>query len=66
MNYGKSRKRALKSGLGALALLAGTAGLALAAGRNSGGVDTTGWNDPHKPFQHNSAPSSSLPSSVTC
>jgi metallo-beta-lactamase class B len=51
MNYGKSRKRALKSGLGALALLAGTAGLALAAGRNSGGVDTTGWNDPHKPFQ---------------
>lgn len=51
MNNGDLHKRVLKSGLVAMTLLAGAAGVAVAASGNSGGIDTTGWNDPHKPFQ---------------
>ena len=51
MNHGELKMHGLKSGFMALALLAaGGLGVALAAGK-SGGIDTSGWNKPHKPFQ---------------
>ena len=49
MNHGQLHMRSLKVGFMALALLAGST-VALAAG-NSGALDTSGWNKPHKPFQ---------------
>jgi metallo-beta-lactamase class B len=51
MNHGELNGFGLKSGFIALALLAaGSMGVADAAGK-SGGIDTSGWNKPHKPFQ---------------
>jgi metallo-beta-lactamase class B len=50
MNHGKFLKRSLIAGFTSLALMAAVAPV-VAAGKNSGGLDTTGWNKPHKPFQ---------------
>ncbi len=51
MKHGELHKRGLKLGIAALALLAAGGGVALAAGKKPAGIDTTGWNVPHKPFQ---------------
>jgi metallo-beta-lactamase class B len=51
MKYGDLNNRIFKLGLASLVLIASTAMVPSMAAGKSPGLDTSGWNKPHKPFQ---------------